>query len=229
MTMKKIMIKILCGVITFAMAFSVVGCDKTDEMQSKLASLEVQIAEQTQEIKDLQAENEKLQAENEGVKVDLLEALKTNQSLSAEMENIEKNIYNTYFKDRSRYYDVTQEQGEIECSVYTEDEKDIVLVLFLKKVVTYPYPIYSKEDILRDFQIFSKDKIVGLDSGDLKTPVLPDDWTEEDYYSNIRQRIWLKLDSSCTKADAMVLANKIMMLDFIYVVYIEADSVAVDE
>ena len=61
--MKKSMIKILCGVITFAMAFSVVGCDKTDEMQSKLAQLEERIAEQNDQIADLQDENDKLQAD----------------------------------------------------------------------------------------------------------------------------------------------------------------------
>ena len=61
--MKKIMIKILCGVITLGMAFSVVGCDKTDEMQSRLAQLEERIAEQNDEIADLQDENDKLQAD----------------------------------------------------------------------------------------------------------------------------------------------------------------------
>jgi cell division protein FtsL len=103
-TMKKIMIKILCGVITFAMAFSVVGCDKTDEMQSKLAQLEERIAEQNDEIADLQDENDKLQAdlaeqtqeikdlqtENDKLQADLADTIEENNEMSSQLAGLKK-------------------------------------------------------------------------------------------------------------------------------------------
>ena len=69
--MKKLISVILSLFLTVGIAVSVSGCDKTDELESKLASLEAQIAKQTQEIANLQAESEDLQAENDKLQADL--------------------------------------------------------------------------------------------------------------------------------------------------------------